>query len=184
MKTIFERLHSGETVPMNDPDFQKIHDIVMKSKPLLVELNNAVDFNRVRALLSKITQSEIDQSTTIFTPFHTNLGIFTIFGKNVFINHDCSFLDIGGITIDDGVMIGPKVKLITEGHPLDATTRHSLYAKPIHLHKNAWIGAGATILPGVNIGENSMVAADSLVLKDVPPNTVVAGIPAKIIKEL
>lgn len=184
MRTIFERLHSGETVPMNDPDFHKIHDVVIQSKPLLVELNNAVDLDQARLILSKITQSEIDKSTTLFTPFHTNLGVFTKFGKNVFINHDCSFLDIGGITIDDGVMIGPKVKLITEGHPLDAKTRHSLFVKPIHIQKNAWIGAGATILPGIIIGENSMVAADSLVNKDVPKNTIVAGSPARIIKEL
>ena len=84
--------------------------------------------------------------------------------------------------IDDLVFIAPKVSLLTEGHPLSPENRHSLTVAPIHLQKNAWIGANATIIPSVTIGENAVVAAGAVVTKEVPDNTVVGGIPAKIIK--
>jgi acetyltransferase-like isoleucine patch superfamily enzyme len=103
-------------------------------------------------------------------------------GKNVFINHACSFLDMGGITIEDHVLIGPKVNLITENHPIDPAERRSLICEPIIIKRNAWIGAAATILPGVTIGENAVVAAGAVVSKDVAANTIVGGVPAKMIK--
>ncbi len=91
---------------------------------------------------------------------------------------------LGGITIEDDVLIGPKVSLITENHPLNPEERKGLAGKPILIKKNAWIGANATILPGVTIGENAVVAAGAVVSKDVPDNTVVGGIPAKFIKNV
>lgn len=145
-------------------------------------MNNAEDENEIRNLLSQITESEIDESTTIFTPFHINYGKHTKIGKNVFINFDCVFLDLGGITIEDNVLIAPKVSLLTEGHPISIEDRHSLIPKPIHIKKNAWIGANASILQGVTIGENAIVAAGAVVSEDVLDNTIVGGIPAKILK--
>lgn len=91
---------------------------------------------------------------------------------------------MGGITLEDDVLIGPKVSLITESHPLDPIERKSLLAKPVVVKRNAWIGAGAIILPGVTVGENAVVAAGSVVNKDVAANTVVAGVPAKVVKTL
>ena len=91
---------------------------------------------------------------------------------------------MGGITIRDEVLIGPKVSLITENHPLNPKQRKGLIGKPILIKKNAWIGANAIVLPGVTIGENSIVAAGAVVSKDVPDNTIVGGIPAKFIKEI
>jgi acetyltransferase-like isoleucine patch superfamily enzyme len=102
----------------------------------------------------------------------------------VFVNHGCSFLDLGGITIEDDVLIGPQVKLVTENHPVDPANRKSLDLKSIVIQKNAWIGAGAVILLGVTIGENSIVAAGAVVTQDVPSNTIVGGIPAKHIKQI
>jgi acetyltransferase-like isoleucine patch superfamily enzyme len=90
----------------------------------------------------------------------------------------------GGITIEDNVLIGPKANLITENHPLDSANRKALICKPILIKRNAWIGAAATILPGVTIGENAVVAAGAIVLKDVPDNTIVGGVPAKYIKHI
>lgn len=89
---------------------------------------------------------------------------------------------MGGITIEDDVQIGPKVSLITENHPIDPSQRKFLDLKPIVIKKNAWIGAGAIILPGVTIGENSVVAAGAVVNNDVPENTIVGGVPAKHLK--
>jgi len=181
---IFERLHSGEAVPFDDPHYGEILKIASRTMQLSAELNRSADMNHIRELLSQITGSNIDQSTSVLAPFHINLGIFTRIGKNVFINHDCTFLDIGGITIEDDVLIGPKVSLITEGHPLNPAERKALTVKPILIERNAWIGAGAIILPGVTIGENAVVAAGAVVNKDVLANTVVAGVPAKKVKDI
>lgn len=153
------------------------------TRRLLLQLNQSGDAEELRALLSRIIGSEIDKSSALFPPFHVNYGKHTRIGKNVFINFDCVFLDLGGITIDDGVFIAPKVSLLTEGHPLPEN-RHSLTVGPIHLKRNAWIGANATITQGVTIGENAVVAAGAVVVTDVTDNTVVGGVPAKVIKTL
>jgi acetyltransferase-like isoleucine patch superfamily enzyme len=179
---IFERLQAGESVSFNDPQYAEIFGIVSRTMRLLAELNASADSSEVRKILSKITGQTIDSSTMLFLPFQINLGKFTRIGKNVFINHDCTFLDMGGITIEDDVLIGPKVCITTESHPLDPKERRKLLAKPVVIKQNAWIGAGVTILPGVTIGENSVVAAGAVVTKDVPANTVVGGVPARVVK--
>lgn len=181
-KDIFERLRNGETIPSNDPQAHKMRDASYATKKLLIQMNNSSDPAEIRILLSRITNSEIDESVAVFTPLFINYGKHTKIGKNVFINFDCTFLDLGGITIEDNVLIAPKVNLLSEGHPLAPENRQSLVPGPIHIKKNAWIGANATILPGVTIGENAVVAAGAVVSKDVSDNTVVGGIPAKIIK--
>lgn len=183
-RNIFQRIKAGEAVPFNDPDYSEIGEACAETKERLIKLNNAVDANEIRELLGEITDSPIDPSTGIFTPFHINYGKNTKIGKNVFINFDCVFLDLGGITIEDDVMLAPKVSLLTEGHPVTVNDRQTLIAKPIHIKKNAWIGANATILQGVTIGENAVVAAGAVVAKDVPDNIIVGGMPAKIIKAI
>ena len=183
-KDILERLKSGEAIRLTDPEYFKINKIVNRTIILSQSLNNATDTEQIRHYLGEIIGTPIDESTTIFPPFHTNFGKFINIGKNVFINHACSFLDMGGIVIEDEVLIGPKVNLITENHPLDPNDRKALLTKPITIKRGAWIGANATILPGVTIGENSVVAASAVVSKDVPDNTVVGGVPAKFIKSI
>lgn len=136
----------------------------------------------MRHRLSEIIGSDIDKTTTVFVPFHTNFGKHIKIWKNVFINHACSFLDLGGITIEDDVLIGPRVNITTENRPVDPAKRKHLDLKSILIKRNAWIGAGATILPGVTIGENSIVAAGAVVNKGVPDNSIVGGIPARLIK--
>jgi acetyltransferase-like isoleucine patch superfamily enzyme len=181
---IFERLKMGETILPDDPEAFKMREASFFTKKLLVQMNNATDPDEIRNLLSQITGSEIDESVVVFTPLYINYGKHTKIGKNVFINFDCVFLDLGGITIEDGVLIAPKVSLLSEGHPIEPENRQALVPKAIHIKKNAWIGANATILRGVTIGENAIVAAGSVVSKDVPDNTIVGGVPAKIIKQI
>ncbi|SDC96272.1 sugar O-acetyltransferase [Niabella drilacis] len=183
-KDIFERLRNGQTIPPGDPQAHKMREASFATKNLLVQMNNSADPAEIRALLSKITDSPIDESVAVFTPLYINYGKHTKIGKNVFINFDCIFLDLGGITIEDNVLIAPKVSLLSEGHPLSPQSRHVLVPGHIHIKKNAWIGANATILPGVTIGENAIVASGAVVSKDVPDNTVVGGVPAKIIKSI
>lgn len=179
---IFERLRGGEPIRLDDPEYPKINEVVIRTIKLNNRLNQVGEINEVREILSEIIGAEVDETTTIFPPFYTNFGRFTRLGKHVFINHACSFLDLGGITLEDHVLIGPQVKLITENHPLDPEDRRALIGKPILIKRNAWIGAGATILPGVTVGENAVVAAGAVVSKDVAANTVVGGVPAKFIK--
>jgi len=181
---IFERLKSGEPIPMDDPDYGQIREAVNETIKLSVQLNSAEHVDEVRVILSKIIGAEIDESTTIFPPFHTNFGRHISLGKNIFINHACRFLDLGGITIEDGVMIGPRVKILSEDHPVAPSRRKTLLPGRVLVKQNAWIGAAATLMPGITIGENSVVAAGAVVTKDVPPNVVVAGVPARPIREL
>ena len=181
---IFEIMKSGGQVRQDHPQYPLFIGIVERTLELNPLLNASKDVNQIRKILSKIIDHKIDHTTIILTPFHTNFGKHIQIGKNVFINHACSFLDLGGITIEDDVLIGPKVNLITENHPINPNNRKSLICKPIVIKKNAWIGAASTILPGVTIGENAVIAAGSVVTKNVPNNTMFAGIPAKFIKNI
>ena len=115
---------------------------------------------------------------------HTDCGKNTIVGERVFINMGCKFQDQGGITIDEGALIGHNVVLATINHDLDPAKRQSMSYAPIHIGKNVWIGANATVLAGVTIGDGAVVAAGAVVTKDVEPNTIVGGVPAKVIKKI
>ena len=181
---IFERMLAGGIVRIDDPQMFRAWEIISRTVKLSAALNTSTGIDEIRKRLSEITGTEIDKSTTIFVPFYTNFGRHVKIGRNVFINHACTFLDLGGITIEDDVQIGPKVNLVTENHPLDPSDRKSLDLKSILIKRNAWIGAAATILPGVTIGENAVVAAGAVVNKDVAPNTVVGGVPAKVLRTI
>ena len=169
---------------MNDPQHAEILQAVQQRMKYVAELNASSSIEESRERLGKLLDQRIDESTTVFIPFYTNLGQFIRLGKNVFINHACSFLDLGGITIEDDVMIGPYVKITSENHPVEIASRKTLIPAAVTIRRNAWIGAGATILPGITVGENAVVAAGSVVTRDVPANTVVGGIPARFIKNI
>jgi acetyltransferase-like isoleucine patch superfamily enzyme len=143
------------------------------------------DFDAMRAHLAELTGHELDPSVRVLPPFHTDGGRNLRFGRNVFVNHGCTAMDFGGIDIGDDVMIGPNVQLISSGHPLDpATRRKQITTAPITIGRGVWIAAGATILQGVTVGDDAVVAAGAVVTKDVPPRTLVAGVPAQVIRAL
>lgn len=182
--SIFTRLLNGESIAPDDPERAEIGYACNETKKYSVLLNNSDDPEEIRDLLGKVTGSVIDESTILFTPLFINYGKNTKIGKRVFINSACSFLDLGGITIEDDVLIAPKVNILSEGHPLEPSQRKYLKPGAVYIKRNAWIGANATILAGVTIGENSVVAAGSVVSKDVPDNVLVGGTPARILKKL
>ena len=184
MNDIFERDKNGETISLTDPDYPKIFDVIRRATKKTAALNNLVtdDFNQIREMFSDLIGKKLDESFAMIPPFYTDFGLNIEIGKNVFINHACTFMDRGGITLEDNVLIGPKVNLITTGHPLELENRRSTISKPIVIKKYAWLGANVTVMPGVTIGENAIVAAGAVVTKDVPANTIVAGVPAKLIR--
>jgi maltose O-acetyltransferase len=126
-----------------------------------------------------------DSPPYIEAPFHCDYGIHTTVGKNFYANFSCVFLDCAKITIGDNVFLAPKVQLYTAAHPLDALERRATeFAKPITIGDDVWIGGGAIVLPGVTIGNRVVVAAGSVVSKDIPDDVVVGGVPAKVLKKL
>lgn len=182
---IFERMRAGELILENDPDYYLLQEAFESGLKLVNELNNKPHTDEeVREILGRLTDSHIDDTVRIFLPFHTVFGRFTRLGKNVFINSGCTFLDRGGITLEDDVFIGTQVCLITENHPEEPHLRHNVYTRPIVIKRNAWIGAGAIVLPGITVGENAIVGAGSVVTKDVPANAIYAGNPARFIRNI
>lgn len=143
------------------------------------------DADEVRALFSQLIEKEVDESFLLIPPFFTAGGKEINIGRNVFINQNCTLYDLGGLEIGDDVMIGPNVSIITTAHPIEPSQRRTItIGKPIVIKRNVWIAAGATIIGGVTVGENSVIAAGSVVTKDVPSNTVVGGNPARIIRSV
>ncbi len=138
----------------------------------------------LRELFSRLIGKEVDDAFGLFPPFYTDFGKNITLGKHVFINSGCCFQDQGGIEIGDDCLIGHQVVLATLNHDLTPENRGSMLPAPIKIGKNVWIGAHATLLPGVTVGDNAVIAAGAVVSKDVPSNAVVGGVPAKIMKTL
>ena len=143
------------------------------------------DADEIRALFSELIGKPVDERFLLIPPFYTAGGDEIRVGRSVFVNQNCTFYDLGGLDIADDVMIGPNVSILTASHPLDPARRRAVtIGRPIVIERNVWIAAGATIIGGVTIGENAVVAAGSVVTRDVPPNTLVGGNPARVIRPL
>jgi acetyltransferase-like isoleucine patch superfamily enzyme len=184
-KDIFERERAGEIISLNDPEYGKIAELITEAQKIIAEMNTSYKTpQEVRDLFSQLTDVTVDPTFWMLPPFYTDFGKNIRVGKNVFVNHCCEFMDRGGITLEDNVLIGPKVNLITINHPIEPSQRRSSFCAPILIKRNAWIGVGVSIMPGVTIGENAVVAANAVVTKDVATNTIVGGIPAKVIKTI
>lgn len=185
MKNILERDLCGEPVSIDDKDYHIIKDIIVNAKRLTQKMNTSVlTSEEIRQCFSELVGQNIGEDFNLNLPFYTDFGRNIKVGKNVFINFGCTFMDRGGITIGDNAFIAPGVMLITENHGIMPEKRRYLTSKPIVLGKNVWIGAGAIVLPGVTVGDNAVIGAGSVVTKNVPKNAVVAGNPAKIIKNV
>ena len=154
----------------------------------LTERLNRIPFaeaDAIRQAWSELTGTAVDATFSLIPPVYSEHGLSIRVGRNVFINQGCTLNDIGGIEIGDDVLIGPRVSLITSGHPLDPSQRRRrIVAAPIVIERNVWLGAGATVLHGVTVGEDSVVAAGAVVTRDVPPGTLVAGVPARVVREI
>jgi len=175
------------TIPSGTPESAAMVANVKRAMAITASLNRLTfnDADEVRALFSDLIGKKVDPSFVLIPPFYTAGGVDIRVGRNVFVNQNCTFYDLGGLDICDDVMIGPNVNIITTGHPIEPSRRRDgVTAKPIVIERNVWIGAGATIIGGVTVGENSVVGAGSVVTRDVPPNTLVGGNPAKVIRSI
>jgi len=163
---------------IHSPEFVAMSERVLEVTALTSRLNLLpFDDDAGKAeLFELILGRPLPPRVTIYPPFYTDHGRSLELGERVFVNQNCTFLDYGGIRLADRVMVGPKATFITVGHPVDPGERKEwLTGAPIDVGENVWIGAGATILPGVSIGRDAVIAAGAVVADDVPPATLVAG---------
>ena len=180
-----EHLNSGKPVNGGSEAHQFMHGVSQEALRITAEINGSYhEPAQLRVLFSELTGRPVDESFWLFPPFYTDCGKNIHIGKNVFINMGCKFQDQGGIFIEDGALIGHNVVLATLNHAASPKDRGSMIPAPIRIGKNVWVGANAVILPGVTIGDGAIVAAGAVVNRDVPENTVVGGVPAKVIRTI
>ncbi len=165
--------------------FELMHHMSDEARRITFEINGAYrTMDEVRALLSELFGRQVPSTLRVFPPFYTDFGKNIHVGENVFINACCHFQDHGGIWIGDDCQIGHGVVFATLNHFESPSKRKLTYPAPIKLGRSVWIGSNATILQGVTIGDYSVVAAGAVVTRDVPPRTIVGGVPAKAIREI
>lgn len=183
--TDYEKMHSGE---IYDPNNEDIFNEQIKC------LNRLYDFNATRPTeLEKRSEmlndmlAEVGENCYIEPPFHSNWGGKNVhLGNNVYFNFNATMVDDTHIYIGDYTMLGPNVVIATAGHPILPELREKAlqYNMPVHIGKNCWLGAGVIVLPGVTIGDNTVIGAGSVVTKDIPANVVAVGNPCKVLREI
>lgn len=171
---------------LNTGDIHRfMNDMSEEARRITFRLNSAYHTpDEVRALLSELFGRQVPASLRVFPPFYTDFGKNIEIGRDVFINACCHFQDHGGVTLGDGCQIGHNVVFATLNHGMAPEDRHTTYPAPIVLGKNVWVGSNATILSGVTIGDNAIVAAGAVVTKEVAAGTIVGGVPAKFIRNI
>ena len=185
IQTFLRHANSGSPIVPGTDVHMFMCGLAQRALRITMELNNTYHTpEEIRALMTELTGEKIPDSFNLFPPFYTDCGANLHIGNNVFFNSGCRFQDQGGIYVGDNTMIGHNVVLATINHDLTPANRGTNLPQPIHIGRNVWIGANATILPGVTIGDNAVVAAGAVVTKDVEENTVVGGVPAKLLRRI
>lgn len=185
IETFLSHLNAGHIVHGGSEEHLFMHGVSQEAIRICMDINSTYHTpEELVGIFEELTGRPVPDGFALFPPFNTDCGKNIHLGRDVFINSGCKFQDQGGVYIGDRALIGHNVVLATLNHPLDPAHRSSLEPAPIHLEDDVWIGSGAIVLPGVRIGHGSVVAAGAVVNKDVPPMTVVGGIPAKPIKQI
>jgi len=181
--TFLERVSRREAIEAGSETHHFMHQASQEALRTIAQLNGGYRTpDEVRSLLSRLTGSTVDASVTLFPPFYCEFGKNLSFGKGVFVNMGCRFQDTGGITIGDGTLIGHGSTLTTLNHDVDPARRGDMTPAPVVIGRNVWLGASVTVVPGVTIGDGAIVGAGAVVTKDVPADTIVAGVPARAIR--
>ncbi len=185
LQEFLDRLKAGESIVGGGDLYRFMQEVTEEAMRLTSELNGSYHTQEeISALFSQIIGKPVPEGFRLFPPFYTNIGKNITVGKGVFINTGCHFGDQGGITIGDDTLFGSNVVLATVNHDLDPAKRRTVHPAPIVIGRNVWIGSSVTIVPGVTIGDGAIVAAGAVVTRDVPPNTMVGGVPACVIKTI
>jgi hypothetical protein len=174
-------------IPVRTPESKQFVADVERAMAITPALNRLTyaDANEIRSLFEELAGQKVGDHFRLIPPFYTDCGKNIRVGARVFINQNCTFYALAEITIGDDVMIGPNVSLITSEHPIAPSQRRAyLLGRPVTIEKGVWIAAGATVIGGVTVGENTVVAAGSVVTRDVPSNTLVGGNPARVIRSI
>ena len=183
LKELLTHFNNGDTIGEDFEVIELMRYYSREAQRITMEINTKVhEPEEMAELFSRLIGKPVGEAFGLFPPFYTDFGKNITIGDHVFINSDCKFQDQGGITIDDGALIGHGVVLATLNHDFDPAKRQQLHPAPIHIGKGVWIGANATVTAGVSIGDNAIIAAGAVVNKDVPSNAVFGGVPAKFIK--
>jgi acetyltransferase-like isoleucine patch superfamily enzyme len=176
-------VNRGATIEGGSEHHRFMHEAAQDALRITAQLNTGYRTpQEVRALLAELTGKDVDESVALFPPFYSEFGKNLTLGKDVFINLGCRFQDTGGITIGDGTLIGHGSTLTTLNHSIDPDTRADMVPAPIVIGRKVWLGAAVTIVPGVTIGDGAIIGAGAVVAQDVPAHTIVAGVPAKVIR--
>lgn len=185
LQELLEHFNHGDTIGEDPEVILQMRELSRQAQKITMEINTKYhDTAELQKLFFELIGKPVDDTFSLFPPFYTDFGKNIHVGKRVFINSDCKFQDQGGIYIGDDVLIGHAVVLATLNHDIDPEKRPQLHPAPIRIGNKVWIGANCTITSGVTIGENSIVAAGAVVTRDVPPNTIVGGVPAKVIRSI
>lgn len=183
LNDLLAELDAGHTITGDSPLHGIMHRVSQEAQRITGELNGGYhEPARVRELLAQLTGKPVDESVTLFPPFNADFGRNITLGKRIFINAGCKFQDQGGVTIGDDTLIGHNVVIATLNHELAPSRRADMHPAPVVIGRNVWIGSNATILPGVGIGDDAVVAAASVVTRDVPAGAVVVGSPARVVR--
>jgi acetyltransferase-like isoleucine patch superfamily enzyme len=171
-------------IEAGSPQYRFMHEASQDALRVTAELNTGYRTpDEVRALLGELTGREVDESVVVFPPFFSEFGKNLTLGRNVFINLGCRFQDTGGITIGDDTLIGHGSTLTTLNHSVDPDRRADMTPAPIVIGRKVWLGASVTVVPGVTIGDGAIAGAGAVITRDVPANAIVAGVPARILRD-
>ena len=185
LNALLERLNAGQTIGPDGNGMSVLRKYAREAQMVTARINTGFHEDKeLREMVSELIGKDVPDDFCLFPPIYADFGKNITIGKNVFINSGCCFQDQGGIRIGDGCFIGHQVVFATIDHDLDPKRRAENHVAPIVLGKNVWVGSHATILKGVTIGDGSVVAAGAVVTKDVPPMTVVGGVPARVIRKI
>lgn len=178
--------HVGARRPLDTPEIYEFMDRMSdEARRITFELNGSYHTQEEsRALLSQLFGKRVDDTFRVFPPFYTDFGKNITIGRNVFVNACCHFQDHGGVTLGDDCLVEHNVVFATLNHGIAPEERKSMLPAPIVVGRKVWIGSNSTILQGVTVGDNAIIAAGSVVTKDVPANTIVGGVPAKPIRQI
>ncbi len=176
----------AERKPLDSPEVGEFMDRMSdEARRVTFELNSSYHTpDEVRALLSRLFGKPVPATLRVFPPFYTDFGKNISVGEGVFINACCHFQDHGGVVIGDDCQIGHAVVFATLNHFEDTVRRKATHPAPIVLGRGVWVGSNATLLQGVTVGDHAIIAAGAVVTRDVPPRTIVGGVPARVIRPI